>query len=54
MIDEYSKKYQTFLFSGDFNDWINEKYLPEFRNVVGLASLKIIIKKINLIKMIKS
>ena len=46
MIDEYSKKYQTFSFSGDFNDWINEKYLPEFRNVVGLTSLKIIRKLI--------
>ena len=39
IIDEYSKKYQNFLFLGDFNATANEKCMEEFFNLNGLTSL---------------
>ena len=39
IIDEYRKKYQNFLFLGDFNVTTNEKYMEEFCNLNGLTSL---------------
>ena len=39
MIDEYSKVHQNFLFRGDFNASVSEKYLAEFSNLNGFTSL---------------
>ena len=39
IIDAYSKKYQNFLFLGDFNATTNEKCMEEFYNLNGLTSL---------------
>ena len=38
-IDEYSKVYQNFLFLGDFNASVSEKFFAEFCNLNGLTSL---------------
>ena len=47
IIDEYSKKYQNFLFLGDFNAIANEKCMEDVCNLNGLASL---IKKLTCFK----
>ena len=39
IIDEYRKRYQNFLFLGDFNASVSEKCLEEFCNLNGLTSL---------------